>query len=542
MTGNLKAPADAWVTLQNLRVGLRFLYHLPRYLQARIDSESATAILADRLRTRDAAFLRQLELAVFSWPESPYLPLFTRARLGYRDAVELVRKDGVEQTLRLFLKEGIYLSVDEFKGRRELIRGNHCAQVSPKSFQNPESRYMVAASSGGSRSSGTPVLFDLEFIRSCAVNSRIVHELRGGSRWEKTTWEVPGGGARFRLLKYSLYGPPIRAWFSQVDPAAGGLHPVYRWSTRAMRWGSYLSRQQLPKPLFSPISEPRPLFDWIDQVRLQGRTPLVFTFPSSAVALAQWGAACGRDLEGVQFTVSGEPITAARLETIRSLGGTVGARYGSVETGPLAYGCLNPTAPDHCHFQSDLWAVIQAGEEGAALGLRERSLLITGLDPRAPFLFLNTSMGDEAHLTNGSCGCPLENMGWNLHVSGIRSIEKLTSAGMTFAGTDVIAVLEQNLPGKYGGIPTDYQLVEEEAPDGRPLLKLLVHPRLGPLDAEAVREDFLAGLGSRTIVDRLMETAWREAGLLTVERRPPLQTKQGKVLHFHVLGSKVAPH
>lgn len=526
------------MTLQNLRVGFRFLAHLPRYLQARIDSESAAAILTRRLHSREAAFLRQVDLAVFSWPASPYLPLFKRAGINSQDVSELVRRDGVEKTLRVFLQEGIYLGVDEFKGRRELVRGNHCAQVSPKSFQNPASRYMVAASSGGSRSSGTPVLFDLEFIRSCAVNSLVVHELRGGNGWEKTTWEVPGGGARFRLLKYSLYGPPIRAWFSQVDPAADGLHPIYRWSTKAMRWGSFFSRQQLPAPVFSPISEPRPLFDWIDQVRRLGGTPLVFTFPSSAVALAQWAAANGRDLEGVEFTVSGEPITTARLETIRNLGGSVGARYGSVETGPLAYGCLSPSAPDHCHFLTDLHAVIQAGDEGAALGLGKRSLLITSLDPKAPFLFLNASMGDEADLVLGNCGCPLESAGWGLHISHIRSVEKLTSAGMTFAGTDVIAVLEQKLPGKYGGIPSDYQLVEEEDADGKPILKLLVHPRVGPLDAEGLREDFLAFLGSRSIVDKLMEAAWREAGLLTVERRPPLQTKQGKILHFHVLGTK----
>lgn len=61
-----------------------------------------------------------------------------------------------------------------------------------------------------------------------------------------------------------------------------------------------------------------------------------------------------------------------------------------------------------------------------------------------------------------------ERLGWTLHLHGIRSVEKLTAAGMTFLDSDVIRVLEEVLPGRFGGGPTHYQLVEEEdAEDGR---------------------------------------------------------------------------
>jgi hypothetical protein len=53
---------------------------------------------------------------------------------------------------------------------------------------------------------------------------------------------------------------------------------------------------------------------------------------------------------------------------------------------------------------------------------------------------------------------------------------------MTFLDTDVIRVLEEELPARFGGTPTDYQLLEEEADDGQPRLQLLVHPRVGPLN------------------------------------------------------------
>jgi hypothetical protein len=80
-------------------------------------------------------------------------------------------------------------------------------------------------------------------------------------------------------------------------------------------------------------------------------------------------------------------------------------------------------------------------------------------------------------------GCPLEQLGWTTHLHSIRSFEKLTAAGMTFLDTDVIQVLAEVLPARFGGGPTDYQRVEQEQSDGRPTIRLLVHPGLGPLDA-----------------------------------------------------------
>jgi hypothetical protein len=91
-------------------------------------------------------------------------------------------------------------------------------------------------------------------------------------------------------------------------------------------------------------------------------------------------------------------------------------------------------------------------------------------------------MGDQAIVVQRACGCPLEQLGWVTHLHTIRSYEKLTGGGMTFLDTDVIRVLEEELPARFGGTPTDYQLLEEEADDGQPRLQLLVHPRVGPLN------------------------------------------------------------
>lgn len=66
---------------------------------------------------------------------------------------------------------------------------------------------------------------------------------------------------------------------------------------------------------------------------------------------------------------------------------------------------------------------------------------------------------------------------------------------MALLDKDIIPVLEEVLPARFGGAPTDYQLLEEEGTAGNPRLRLLVHPRLGELDPRAVANFFLDSIG-----------------------------------------------
>jgi hypothetical protein len=110
---------------------------------------------------------------------------------------------------------------------------------------------------------------------------------------------------------------------------------------------------------------------------------------------------------------------------------------------------------------------------------------------------------------------------------------------MTFLDVDVIRILEEVLPAKVGGAPTDYQLCEEEGEDGRPRLRLLVHPAVGRADPGRVKEAFLEALAaSGGGPQRVMSLVWWQGDLLTVERRPPRATPTGKILHLHVPGPR----
>ena len=103
--------------------------------------------------------------------------------------------------------------------------------------------------------------------------------------------------------------------------------------------------------------------------------------------------------------------------------------------------------------------------------------------------------------------------------------------------TEALRILDETLPARFGGTPGQYQLIEEE--NGRARVRLLVHSAVGPLDPALVRETFLVALasGSEAGMDPLLVT-WLEAGLVEVERRPPMTETIGKILHLRTSGPR----
>jgi hypothetical protein len=378
------------------------------------------------------------------------------------------------------------------------------------------------------------VRIDLASVWDQAVDLRLYVEARADTASVHAVWGVPGSWTMSLLLRLVSCGLAPARWFSQVDASAPGLHPRYRWSARAMRWSSVLAGAPLPPPRHVPLEAPLPIARWMADVLATGRTPHVWTYASSATRLCRAAADAGLDLRGARFSVSGEPATPAKLAAVRQVGAEIVPRYGASDCGQIGFGCLAPTAPDEVHWLSDLHALIQPGNDSPDPRLRPDLLLMSSIRPTARLILLNASLGDQGVVTRRACGCPFERLGWTTHVHAIRSDEKVTAAGMSFSDAELVRVLEEVLPGRFGGTPTHYQLLEDETHDGQPRLRLLVHPLVGPLDDRLVVAAFLDAIDQGSGVERLMALTWRDAGVLRVERRPPVSTGTGKILHLHV--------
>jgi hypothetical protein len=517
---------------EDVAVGARFLAKLPFFLRHQSSLDEAHATLRRRLEQREADFLDLARRGIYSQAGSPCRRLLELAGCEYGDLEHLVAREGLDRALHILYRQGVYLTVDEFKGRRPVVRGSATLMVDPDQFHNSSASADLLRYRSGSRGAKTPVPVDLASVRDRTVNIGLSLGARGGIGWEHAYWEVPGSMAMVHILEHHGFDSPARRWFSQVDPAAPGLHPRYSWSARLMRRVGALAGARLPRPEYVPLDDPLPIAHWMAKVVRAGRTPHLTTYASVAVRLCQAAEAAGLDLRSVQFTVTGEPVTPARLAAIGRTGAVAVPRCGTSEAGLIGYGCLAPAASDDLHFYHDLNAMIQPGPTGPQAGLSPSSLLVTSLRPTARLILLNVSLGDQAQMARRGCGCPMQKIGWTTHLHTLRSYEKLTAGGMSFLDADVIRVLEEVLPARFGGGPIDYQLLEEVR-DGEPRLRLLVHPRLGALDEEAVADSFLAAIGGGSGVERVMELQWREASLVRVERQAPRATTVGKVLHVH---------
>ena len=62
----------------------------------------------------------------------------------------------MDGALLALLRQGVYVTLDEFKGRRPIVRGATSFVADPTQFRNPLSGSHVAFPSGGSRGKATP--------------------------------------------------------------------------------------------------------------------------------------------------------------------------------------------------------------------------------------------------------------------------------------------------------------------------------------------------------------------------------------------------
>lgn len=514
--------------LRQLVSGGALLARLPAFLRRPIGAAEARAIVQARLARREADFIALVGREVFARGREPYRALLRHAGCELGDLERLTRQEGVEGALGTLARAGVHLTLDEFKGRVPIRRGSFTLSAVGPDALTRGPRGVLGQRTSGSRGAPSSVPMALAFEADHAVNACLFLAARGNDGWSHALWEVPGGAALRHALWLGRLGQAPTRWFSQADPRARTVPARYGWSWRLARFSAAAAGVRLPPARHVSVDEPAEIVDWMSRTLAARRVPHVWTFVTSAVRVCQAAEAAGIRLDGAQFTANGEPITAERIAAIERVGARLGGYYGSVETGPLGYACLARSQPDEVHVLSDLHALVDVG--GSA-GDAE-AMLASSLRPTAPLFLLNVALGDRGAALVRECGCPLESLGWTSRRHAIRSYGKVTVGGMTFFDSDLLGILEDVLPRRFGGGPTDYQLIEEATADGRSALRLVIAPSVGVLDESVVEDAFLDAVAARSDAARVMSMAWRRAGVVRIERRPPAVADSGKIAHF----------
>jgi len=523
---------------EDIRIGWRFFRSLPGFLRQPLSVRQALQCVELRFERRAARLSALLKQLSSTSPKSPYRKLLDHSGFDAGAAVLLMQQEGLEGLLQSLYRAGVYLTSDEFKGRKPVCRGSLKFTIEPAELLNPRATVHGLTQSSGSRGKPTPVPIDLAFIEDHAVNTLLALHAYGGSHWVHAHYGVPGGTSVTNPLEFAKAGRPPERWFTPIDPAAPGLHHRYRWAARGIWLGSRLAGVPMTGPTTVPTDRLDTVARWMRQVLSQGNTPHLWTVASTAVQVCQAAASHGIDIAGARFTAGGEPTTRARRQAVEATGAVIIPRMGTTETDILSYACMDAQAADDMHFFDDRHALIQPGNMPGA-SLPPEAIMLTSLLPSAPLILLNVCMGDQARVIRRTCACPLDRIGWRTHLSEVRSFEKLTAGGLTFLDFDVIRVLEEVLPAHFGGSGLDYQLVERaDRPSGRGQIQLLVNPALGEFDTNEIADVFLTALGGGTGGQRLMELQWRGNRVVEVVREPVRKTASGKILHLHLQDSR----
>jgi len=516
--------------LRDVGMYARFAAGLPAFYRHRTTLEKARDTIRRRLDDREGRFLRIVERGVYGVPGSPYRALLEHAGCELGDLSALVRARGLEDALRELRRAGVYVDFEEFKGRLPIVRGGREIPTGRHAFDNPFLARQYEGRTSGSTGPATRIPYDLD-----ALVARLPSFMVGYDAHD--VLDAPCGLWRFGLpsivgihnaLRSVVMGNPIRRWFT--PERADELRPAarFRLATAFVVRTSRLLGQPIPLPERVPLERADVVGRWAaDTARAEGRC-LVRASVSMSLRVALAARECGIDLDGVTLMGGGEPVTAAKVGAIEASGARYVPTYSFSEGGSVGMGCARPAFEGDVHFLADMLALIQHPRPVPGADREVDAFCFTSLEPTAPRILLNVEIDDYGAVERRSCGCPLEAAGYDLHLRGVRSWRKLTGEGVTLVGSDMIRVLEEVLPARFGGDPHDYQLHEREDDGGFTRLILVVDPRVALPDEEAVRRAVLETLGRSDAMGDFARGFWQAAGSLRIERRTPDWTGSGK--------------
>jgi hypothetical protein len=522
--------------LSDLKMYGRFVWGLRGFLKHTLTLEEAKAIVKRRMEERETNFLRLVRRGIFGYPKSPYLPLMKMAQCEMGDIENMVRDKGLEDTLRTLREAGVYVSFEEFKGREPIVRSGRVIPVQTHHFGNPFISHYYQTETGGTTGAGTRVDTDLDHIADQAPDMMVARSAHSVLDIPTAIWRgiLPDSSGLMATLTLARYGDIPEKWFSYITSQDFRSPLKHRLATHSTITLGRLFGVPIPWPEPVPLDQAMVIAHWAAKTLKTHRAVLISTNVSMALRVCVAAREKGLTLIGATFMGGGEPPTPAKVKHITYTGARYVPIYSFTEAGYIGAGCARPTSSNDIHLFKDALALIQYPHEVPGSEISVDAFHFTTLLLTAPKLMLNVESDDYGIMEKHSCGCPLETYGFTEHLRHIRSFRKLTGEGVTLVGNEMIKILEEVLPIRFGGTPLDYQLAEEEDENGFTRLSLFISPRIDIKDEKKVIEVVFETLGRSSVAANLARTVWGQAKTLSVKRKDPIWTTRGKLMPLHL--------
>ena len=522
--------------LDSIKPYARFATGLRRYLRHKLTLEEARAVVQRRLAEREANFLRLVEKGIFGHPRSPYLPLLKLAQVELGDIRNMVRDKGLEGTLHALHDAGVHITFEEFKGRQPIVRQGQTIPVSARDFDNPHLRHYYQAQSGATTGAGTRVTKDLDHVGDQVPLIMLGFDAHGILHAPWAVWFeiLPGQAGIANMLFGARMGNVPRKWFSSHTGRDSGSSTRRIAATQLIVVLARLFGSPIPWPERVTLDQAPAVARWAAEMVKAHGACMLNTSVSRNLRVCLAALEEGLDLTGLTCWGASEPPTLGKVRDITGAGARWVPDYAFVEAGFVGVGCARPADSNDIHFAKDALALIQRPRQVADTGITVDAFCFTALLPSAPKILLNVESDDYGVIEQRTCGCPLESCGFTEHLRHIYSFGKLTGEGVTLVAGDMIRILEQVLPARFGGSPLDYQLLEEEDEQGFTRLNLLIHPRIEISDEAEVIDTVLDALRQGDGAAHMAQALWSQAKALRIQRKEPIWTAQGKLMPLHL--------
>lgn len=511
---------------------INFLARLRAFVWNPVTLEEAQQAIIAQRRTRENNFLSLLNTNVFGNPGSPYKVLFKWAGLGFEDVEKMIAEQGLDNTLEMLYEAGVYVTFEEFKGRKPIRRGGREFKPEDSDFDSLNLDSVIDGSSGGSTGRATRSKMDLDHIAQCSRQEALCRSFHGVFDAPILTWWglLPDTMGLMTGLRPAHLGQHVTRWFITF----GGNESNTGWRFALMTYMVILMARfhglKIPLPEKTSLENPLPVVRALeDALREKGEAFLV-TSVSKCVRISIAAQENGIDLQGATLLGSSEPVTPAKYEAISASGAKFISLYAATETGHIGLPCLNPADLTDMHFLSNNLAMIQ--KPRYVLGQTVNAFHFTSLLPTNPKMMINVETDDFGIVERRDCGCPFYVMGFHTHIRQMGSYSKLTGEGVTLVGSDMQRIMEEELPSKFGGSPLDYQLVEEESAEGLTRLVLHVSPAVAVQDEDELLSDFMDAMKHSAPSVRLAHAEFQTGNVIAVRRENPILTARGK--HFPI--------
>jgi hypothetical protein len=327
---------------------------------------------------------------------------------------------------------------------------------------------------------------------------------------------------------------PITAWYSNLGLRDSKHWIKYGLATYYMVLCMRLLGMAVPWPQYASPQQADVVARHVAQLRDKHGSCLLSAQTSRALRIALAAENLGFDLKGVTITSGGEAATPTKVQAIKRTGARFFSNYSMNEAGTLGYSCSTAENPGDLHFFHDTNALFTYPHHLNEFNLTVPAIHLTTLLPTAPKILFNLQIDDYASVEQRTCGCRLEACGYTTHLVDVRSYHKLTGEGVTLIGTDMVRILEEVLPARFGGSSLDYQLSEQEDEQGFTRLYLVIHPQVPLTNEQAVVDLVLDTLRHSSGMADAARSVWQKAETIRVKRAEPVWTARGKFMPLHL--------